>query len=201
MSANSQRPQSFAIHPSRILMFLLIVAVTMLFLAFSASYMYNRLTADFTVYKVPPLFYGTTAFILASSWFIHKAKLAFKSDAASDLMKSLIWTLICTLLFLAAQIIAWKIFFTQNNAFVGQNGKAYLYVLAATHFAHVIGGIPFLVRYLIQAYRKLKDPVNELMFFTDDSKRIRLNMLTVYWHFIDILWIYLIVFFLINYWI
>jgi cytochrome c oxidase subunit 3 len=38
-----------------------------------------------------------------------------------------------------------------------------------------------------------------LIYFSDDEKKLNLKLLNTYWHFLDILWLYLIIFFAINY--
>ena len=44
----------------------------------------------------------------------------------------------------------------------------------------------------------MREPVSVLIYFSDPEKRLKLRMLTMYWHFMDALWIYLVVFLLIN---
>jgi cytochrome c oxidase subunit 3 len=67
--------------------------------------------------------------------------------------------------------------------------------------AHVIAGLPFLVMFYRTACKRMVDPVTVLVYFSDPEKRLKLRLLTVYWHFLDGLWIYLVLFLGINYWI
>ena len=64
--------------------------------------------------------------------------------------------------------------------------------------AHVLGGLPFLVQFYLAARKRMIDPVTVLIYFSDPQKQLRLKLLTRYWHFLDGLWIYLVLFFLIN---
>ena len=75
---------------------------------------------------------------------------------------------------------------------------SYLYIISGIQFAHVIVGIPFLAIFYYQALKKMVEPVSVLIYFTDPVKRRQLKMLTIYWHFLDGLWIYLVLFFLVN---
>jgi cytochrome c oxidase subunit 3 len=52
--------------------------------------------------------------------------------------------------------------------------------------------------FAITAYKRMKEPVSVLIYFSDPAKKRKLNLLTTYWHFLDALWIYLVLFFLIN---
>ena len=45
----------------------------------------------------------------------------------------------------------------------------------------------------------MKEPVSVLVYFSDPEKRLKLRLLTIYWHFLDGLWIYLVLFFWVNY--
>ena len=47
----------------------------------------------------------------------------------------------------------------------------------------------------------MKEPVTVLVYFSDPEKRLRLRLLTIYWHFLDGLWIFLVLFLLANYFI
>jgi cytochrome c oxidase subunit 3 len=78
------------------------------------------------------------------------------------------------------------------------NSAGYLYVISGLHFLHVIAGLPFLGIFLWKAYKKMVDPVSVLVYFSDPEKRLKLRLLTIYWHFLDGLWIYLVLFFYIN---
>jgi len=76
---------------------------------------------------------------------------------------------------------------------------AYLYLISAIHLAHVIAGIPFLGYFIYNAIKKMVSPVSVLVYFSDEDKKRGLDLLTLYWHFLDGLWIYLVLFFLVNY--
>jgi len=60
-------------------------------------------------------------------------------------------------------------------------------------------GIPFLAWFYWMAKKKMVEPVSVLVYFSDPEKKLRLRLLTIYWHFLDGLWIYLVLFFWINY--
>jgi len=108
-------------------------------------------------------------------------------------------TLALSFLFVLAQLLAWRQLQQANILIDGGNMGSYLYVISGLHFTHVIAGIPFLAFFLYSAVKKMKEPVSVLVYFSDPDKKRKLNVLTIYWHFLDILWVYLVLFFLINY--
>ena len=73
----------------------------------------------------------------------------------------------------------------------------YLYAISILHFLHVIVGIPVLGLYMKNMYLEFKRNENSL-FFIEEGPARKLKLISTYWHFIDILWIYLIIFFAIN---
>ena len=127
------------------------------------------------------------------------AKKAYKADETENYQKALWATIGLSLLFLIMQFFGWQQLINQNIFLPSGNSASYLYLLSGLHFAHVIVGLPFLILFLRAARMKMKEPVSVLVYFSDPEKKLKLRLLTIYWHFLDILWIYLVVFFYVNY--
>ncbi len=191
--------RNYLIHPSYIVMFLLLAGITALFLGFSGAYLYNRIQQNIPPVSLPSLFYWNTGILLASSGTLILAKRAYLEDNTAKYRLALLGTLFLTFCFLGAQVLAWYQLSNQDIFIDYSNMASYLYVISGLHLAHVVAGIPFLLMFIITAYRKMKTPVSVFIYFTDDSKRRKLNLLNIYWHYLDGLWIYLILFFAINY--
>lgn len=67
--------------------------------------------------------------------------------------------------------------------------KSYIYVITAAHLLHMLGGvISMVVFYLKMRFRRTKKVYSAT----------GLEILGTYWHFVDILWLYLFIFFYIN---
>lgn len=193
------KERNFLIHPSYIVMILLLAGISALFLGFSGAYMYNRFQSGLPPIKLPELFYWNTMFLLGSSYALIKAKSYYKSDNTSGFKSALVFALLLSLSFLFFQIFAWLQLQGEDIFLNYSNMASYLYIISILHFVHVIAGIPFLIWFLIEAYKKMKSPVSVLIYFSDNAARRKLTLLNWYWHFLDILWIYLVVFFLVNY--
>ncbi len=201
MSTNHsyQEERPFLIHPKQVVITLVIAAITALFLAFSISYLYNRIQSGIPPVKLPPLFYYNSLILIASSVTLVFARKAYENDRTNQYKALIAATIIISLVFLGLQILAWNQMKEMNILLSGHNTGSYLYLISATHFLHLVGGIPFLVVFFINAMLKMKTPVSVLVYFSDPEKKRSLNLLTTYWHYLDILWIYLVVFFLVNY--
>ncbi len=180
-------------------MVLALFGVTALFLGFSGSYLYNRVQQGVLPVAIPSLFYFNSLLLLGSSFTMWKAKQAYTEDHTDHFRKYLMITLLLTIAFLIAQYFAWKQMLGNNVALNHSTMASYLYLISGLHFAHVILGIPFLVYFILEAYKKMKSPVTVLLYFSDPAKKRILTLLNIYWHFLDGLWIYLVVFFFVNY--
>ena len=63
---------------------------------------------------------------------------------------------------------------------------SFLYVLSGLHAAHILGGLAALFVAILHAFI--------LPYEVTAKRKLRFEMTQIYWHFVDILWIYLIVF-------
>ena len=201
MQRNFKPERNYLIHPYYIQLGLLLAGVSALFLGFSLSYLYNRVQGNLTPIAMPVLFYINTIILMSSSYTMILAKRYYKNDDTSSYRLALIATLILTIIFLISQVFAWNQLISENVLVNHSTLASYLYLISGVHFAHVIIGIPFLVHFIYIAYTKMVTPVSVLLYFSDKSKERSLRLLNIYWHFLDILWIYLVLFFLVNYFI
>ncbi len=190
---------NFAFHPYNVMLFLTLFGITALFLALSVSFVYTRVQSGIGGIKIPLLFGFNTLILLAGSYTMMRAKKMYAADDTKGYQQSLSYTIWLSLLFLVMQFVAWQQLFSQNIFVNTDNSASYLYVLSALHFAHVIAGLPFLYLFLHTAKKQMKEPVSVLVYFSDPEKRLRLRLLTIYWHFLDGLWIFLVLFLLANY--
>ena len=189
---------NFAFHPKNIYLSLLLFSLSMLFLAMTAAFVYTRVQSDLPPIRLPILFYLNTIILLGSSYTMVQAKQAYLADNTARYQQMLWYTFYLSLFFMTMQIVAWYQLFSQQIYINSDNSAGYLYVISALHFAHVIGGLPFLGVFLYRARKYMREPVSVLVYFSDPDKRLNLRLLTIYWHFLDGLWIYLVLFFLIN---
>lgn len=189
---------SFEISPAVIVMALVLIGITIMFLSCTVAYTYTRIEHGIDPIKIPGIFVFNTLILLASSFSLRWSQKAYKKDATADYKSALLSTLFLSLMFLLSQAYGWKLLFEQNIAINSGNGASYLYLISGLHFLHVILGLPFLAWFYLDARKKMVEPVSVLIYYSDPSKRLTLKLITWYWHFLDILWIYLVIFFVIN---
>lgn len=181
-------------HPKHVVLTLLLISLSVLFLALSVGYMYSRFQYDLPSIRMPWLFFFNTLILLGSHWCLKRACLAYRQDDRVEYRRHLVGTLVLSLVFLVLQGLAWAQLYQEALWPKSDLSTAYLYALSVLHFIHVIGGIPFLTGFTITAYSKLREPISELIYFSDPSRSRHLRLLFRYWQWLGLLWIYLLLF-------
>jgi cytochrome c oxidase subunit III len=199
MTEQQREDQQLLFHPSNIFMTILLIGLAMLFLALTASYVYTRVTMNVAPIEVPPLFLFNTLILLGSSYTMILAKRCYVADDTKGYQNNLKYTIWLSLLFMVMQTFTWYWLFIMNAVTLKSSTTAgYLYVISFVHLLHVVAGLPFLYLFHRTAKKHMIDPVTVLVYFSDPEKRLKLRLLTLYWHFLDGLWIYLVLFLLAN---
>ena len=178
-------------------MALILAGVTILFGALSFAYLYSRVDKGMEGIHVPALFMFNTVFLLAGSYSIEKCRKNIIRKNDRKALRYGIITLALTIVFLVLQGIAWNDLLSQQRVPGSSGGYGYLYALSILHFLHVILGIPFLLRILLPLYSASKEGSAALYFLTKDPE-MRIKHTAWYWHFLDLMWIYLVIFLVIN---
>lgn len=186
------------VHPYYIILVLVLVGVTALFLGFSGAYLYSRVQHQIAPVQLPSLFYYNSLLLIGSSLCLFHAKKAYREDNTEKYKTMLVSAFVLSLVFLIAQIFAWLQLYDMNLGLKHSTLASYMYLITWLHFAHLVAGLPFLVLFIWTAFSRMKTPITVLIYFSDDDKRRKLDLLNIYWHFVDALWIYLVLFFLIN---
>jgi cytochrome c oxidase subunit 3 len=131
----------------------------------------------------------STAVLIASSICLFLASKALKNGNIGS-QKLLLWgTLVLGCIFGYLQVDAWGTLFHTGAAFVNNNAAiSMIYVVSGLHLLHIFAGLCFVTSTLVGAY----------MGISAEKSKFRMDIASIFWHFIDILWIYLYVFLLLN---
>lgn len=128
-------------------------------------------------FEVPVSFLVNTAFLVASSALLHQG---WTRRAEPNGRRFILGSLVLGMIFLMGQAIGWYLLYSQGVHLEGPNPKmSYLYVLSGLHGAHLIGGLLFLY-YVVKGYQQAKP-------------RRYLEIAVYFWHFLGVLWVYLLV--------
>lgn len=176
------------IHPHQFTLWVAIASILMMFAGLTSAFIVKSNLTGWVSLKIPSIFWVSTATIVLSSITIQLAVAAFKMRSMSR-YRSFMWiTFILGVLFVAFQIIGFREMWESNIRFRGASGAGqFFYAIVGLHALHIAGGLVALLIMLIRSYVG-KTKVYSVMPTV---------ILSSYWHFVDLLWLYLIVFFLI----
>jgi len=178
-----------SMHPKKFAMWLFIVTVCMLFAAWTSAYLVKRAEAGWAEIIIPDQFWINTVIILASSVTMAWAQHSARKDNLEKVKLAISITTVLGVAFLIGQWIAWSKLVELNEHFSGGNvSHSFLYVLTGIHGLHILGGVIFLIIVLISTYR----------FQVHSKNMTRMELCSTFWHFLDVLWLYLFAFLMIN---
>ena len=159
----------------------------MSFLAFTSALIVRSGSAnDWHHLSLPPILYFDTVLILGSSLALQKARRQiglYLRSAQKVAAKPATWlyaSLGLGILFVVGQYVAWLQLRAQGLYLNTNPNSSFFYVLTAIHALHVLGGLGGLVRVISRLDRSL-------------LKISTLDATAYYWHFVDALWLYLLV--------
>jgi len=166
---------------------------------FTSFMFFAALTSGFIVYSggrehainiiLPRAFmYSTTVIILSSITMFMASRAAKRLEFAKQ--RLFLWiTLALGVAFFAIQLYGWSILIKMGVYFINPNAsQSFIYVFTGMHLIHILAGLFLIINTLWRSYRN-----------TPQAKNLfGMEMSGIFWHFVDIIWIYLYVFLLLN---
>ena len=182
-----QTKQRNRIHPHKFTMWVAIGSIIMMFAGLTSAYIVKSNQAGWQSIEMPQTFWYSTATILLSSIVMQMALRSFKQREMTQYRLLIAATLVLGVGFVVLQWIGFRQLWNSGVQFKGSSGSGqFLYVIAGLHAVHVLGGVIALMIMFIKA------------FFgrTKLYSSVPVEIMATYWHFVDLLWIYLLVFFM-----
>jgi len=167
-------------------MWVAIAAIVMMFAGLTSAYIVKSGQANWVGVETPTVFWFSTAVILASSITIQASLRAFKQRSMSQFRILFLSTLILGIVFVSLQWIGFTYLWHHGVRFEGAGAGQFLYIIFGLHGLHVLGGI---IALAVIAIRQYFSKVRSY-----DATPI--EVMTTYWHFVDLLWVYLLIFFI-----
>ena len=188
------------IHPQMFGLWLAMASMTMFFAALTSALILKK--GDFRTwenFKLPDVFMVSTVVIVMVSVLMHSALISYRRAQFTAFR----W------LFFGGFVLGLVFLFTQWRGFValkdigfpltGNISGQFVYLLAIAHGFHIVIALLVTLIALIKAVRARKDPLFELRNIINPKRKLQMQLLVTFWHYIDIVWIYLYVFFYFNY--
>ena len=173
----------------RIGMWVGLASIAMMFTSLSSAYFVRSGTApDWVPLRIPRVMFLSTALILISSVTIEVARRKLKQSFAEAYSRYLLLTGILGLAFLSSQLIAWRQMASQGIYVSTHPHSSFFYLLTGAHGVHIAGGLLALGVLWLRSRRK---PGNSNSPAFVAKRQATADAVSIYWHFMDGLWIYL----------
>ena len=172
----------------RIGMWVGIASILMMFTALSSAYIVRAASGgDWQRIAMPRILWFSTALILVSSGTLEAARRKLKHFASDGHRRWLLVTALLGVGFLVSQLLAWRQLVGQGVYVSSNPHSSFFYLLTAAHGVHLLGGLAA-VSYLL-----LRRPAAERNAVAVTKAHAGADAVTLYWHFMDFLWVYLFV--------
>lgn len=165
------------------------ISLTMSFLGITSGYIVSKERPDWlTDFQIPQAFFISLVVILLSSVTIYLAK---KSIVAQERKKGMVFLIITFLLgvtFIIFQFKGFSEIISNGYFFTGSESTittSFIYLVVLLHLTHIIAA---LISVLVVIYNHYKQRYTV-------GNTVGIEIAATFWHFVDVLWIYLFLFF------
>jgi len=165
--------------PAKIGLFSFIAVVTSLFALFLSAYMMRMRLGDWRPVDEPDLLWLNTAVLVLASVAFQLTRGAARRGQPLTIKVGLLVGGACTTLFLFGQLMAWQQLNASGFFMTGNPANSFFYLLTALHGLHLLGGMWVWGRTTLRI----------LTGADAESVRLSVELCTVYWHYLLLVWI------------
>ena len=180
--------KTMTMDPKRFLLWMFMVSIVMIFASLTSAYIVRQAEGNWLAFDLPSILWYSTVILLLSSVTAQLAYRSAKHDNIGSLKVYLSLTLVLGVGFLVTQLYTWGVLVDNNVFFVGNPAGSFIYVIMGVHGFHLISGLVYLLIMLAQSFQ----------YKIHSKKMLHIGLSVSYWHFLDVLWIYLFLFLLLN---
>ena len=172
------------IHPHKFTLWVGIGSIVMMFAGLTSAYVVKRNLANWITFDLPVIFWFSTAVIILSSLSIIASRSFFKNGEMAKYRRWLAITMVLGILFVVLQTKGFFNLWESGITITRNVSISFLYVIVGLHALHVVAGVIALMVILVRAF-SIKRKTYSI---------VPIDLMSTYWHFVDILWIYLLIF-------
>jgi cytochrome c oxidase subunit III len=174
------------LHPHKFTLWVAIASILMMFAGLTSAYIVKRNQANWQTFNLPLAFWYSTVVVVLSSGTMIMALKSFKERAMSKYRMLMLATMILGAIFIALQVLGFQQLWAKGITLQANVSYSFLYVIVGLHALHVIGGVIALIVMSLLAFSTKKRSYSS----------VPVEVMSTYWHFVDILWLYLLLFLL-----
>jgi len=201
MSVRSNLKKIEKFHPYQTIMYLGMFGSALIFLFLTLAFIFiqNPNLSDIRSLNMPYAFLGSSVVMVGSGYFVGRIIPSFERENLLQLRKALGITMALGILFIILQVIGWIELEGMGLHFTGKPFSSFLYVLTGIHIFHLLGALiyGFVLNYY---YKNLKnDSIKAFLVMINPFEKMKLQLFTHYWYFMDGVWLVLFVLFFISF--
>ena len=178
------------IHPHKFALWISMASIVMMFIAFTSAYIVRQAVGNWLEFPLPSVFLLSTGVLLLSSFTLHFSLRAFKKADRQKHRLYLVASFVLGIAFVVLQYKGWMTLFGMGIELTGNPSGSFLYLISGVHALHIIGGLAAMLVALLHAFSLPCRPTSRRV--------VRFELVNHYWHFVDALWIYLLIFLIIQ---
>ena len=171
---------SFPLSRAQLGMWVLLTAIIMLFAGLSSAYIVLHGLPQWQNITVPRIVWANTLVLFASSVALEFARQSVRRNQPAGVRQWMAVSGILGISFLVGQVIAWRQLVSAGVYLSTTIHSSFFYVLTGVHALHLLGGLVGLGVVFQKAF------ANKLTAANYES----LKVFSLYWHFMDVVWIY-----------
>jgi cytochrome c oxidase subunit 3 len=172
----------------RMMLWFGIVGMIMTFAGLTSAYVVSKTRPDWlNEFELPTAFYWSTIVIVLSSITLFIAKKSILEGNRRNASAMLVGTVVLAILFMVFQFSGFSEIISQGYYFTGSESNittSFIYVIVLVHLAHLFAGI---ITLLVVIYNHFKQRYKK-------GQMLGIELGAIFWHFVDLVWIYLFVF-------
>ncbi|MBT3371018.1 MAG: cytochrome-c oxidase [Rhodospirillaceae bacterium] len=173
--------RTFAMAREKLGLRVFLVVAMVVFSLFAAAYVERMVFSDWNSIPIPWLLWLNTLVLVLSSVAMHRAWGSARRGRIEGVRLGLYAGGAFALLFLAGQLLSWRGLVAMGYYADANPANAFFYLLTALHGIHLGGGLVAWVRTMVKVRRG--DGVPQM--------RLSIELCTVYWHFLLLIWLVL----------
>ena len=178
---NVRAESAWSLPPVKVGLGVFLAVATSLFALFISAYFMRRMGADWTTLADPTVLWWNTALLILASTYFQRARTAAQRAQIDGVKVGLLAAGAFSFAFLAGQLWAWQQLNASGFYLAANPASDFFYLLTALHGLHLLGGLWVWGRTTAKVWRG----------FEVADVRLSVELCTVYWHFLLVVWLIL----------
>jgi cytochrome c oxidase subunit 3 len=168
----------------KVALYFFLAVISSLFALFFSAYLMRmdpQHGGDWHTISKPGILWINTVFLICASASMQKAKSTSLTYEARYLLPVFSIAGVFTLLFLGGQLLAWQQLEPADTLNLSNPALGFFYLLTGVHALHLLGGMYVWARAFIRILKGNTSP----------SIKLSIELCTVYWHYLLLVWLVL----------